>query len=244
MGAPGEGLRGAGVDAVGDLWAFVTTAEHWWGPRGIIARTRAHLWVSFLATLLTVAIAVPPAVLLGRRRRGGLLAVTLVNLGRSLPTFAVLSVAFALFVRFGEGISIWPTLVALVVLGIPPAFANAYVGVRDVDRTIVDAARGMGMTERQVLREVELPAATPLILAGVRTSAVQIVATATLGAFVGYQALGSYILEGLAQGSRGTDRLLTGAVLVALLSILTEVGFGRLERRLTPWRAPRSPATP
>ncbi|MCU0272279.1 MAG: ABC transporter permease [Acidimicrobiales bacterium] len=226
------------MDALGDLWSFLTTADNWWGRRGILQRTEAHLWVSLWAIVLTAVLAVPPALLLGRRRRSGLLAVSVVNVGRALPTFAVLSVAFAVFVSLGNGISIWPTLVALVVLGIPPAFTNAYVGIRDVDRSVVDAATGMGMTGREVLRSVELPAATPMIIGGLRISAVQIVATATLGAFVGYQGLGSFILEGLAQGSRGTDRLLTGAVLVALLSVLTEVAFGRLERRLTPWRRP------
>lgn len=224
------------MDTLADFWDFVTTAGNWTGGRGILERTEAHLRVSFLAVVATVLLAVPPAVFMARRRRGGVVAVAVVNIGRALPTFAVLSMAFALFIRYGRGISIWPTLVALVVLGIPPVFTNTYTGLRGVDPALVEAAVGMGMKPRQLLWSVQLRAAQPLILAGIRTSAVQIVATATLGAFVGYQGLGSFVLEGLAQGRRGYDRLLTGAVLVALLCVLTELAFDLLERRLTPWR--------
>jgi osmoprotectant transport system permease protein len=228
------------MDTLGDFVDFLTSGEAWWGSRGLIRRTAAHLWISALATLLTVVLAVPTAVLLARRRRGrGGIAIAVANALRAVPTFAVLALAFAVFVRFQSGLTMWPTLVALVVLGIPPTFANTFVGVRDVDPGVLDAARGMGMTAWQRLRTVELPIAAPLALAGIRTSAVQITATATLGAFVGYQNLGSFILEGLTLGRRGYDRLLAGAVTVALLSLLVELVFDRVERHAVPWTRPR-----
>ena len=228
------------MNTLSDFLDFLGSGEAWWGSRGLIHRTAAHLWISALATVATVVLAVPVAVLLARRRRGrGGVAIATANTLRAVPTFAVLALAFAVFVRFDSGLTIWPTLLALVVLGIPPTFANTYVGVRDVDPDILDSARGMGMTARQRLRTVELPIAAPLALAGIRTSAVQITATATLGAFVGYQNLGSFILEGLSLGRRGYDRLLAGAVTVALLSLLIELVFDRVERHAVPWTRPR-----
>lgn len=221
------------------LWEFFTTTDSWWGRTGIVNRTWEHVRISVLAVLAATAIALPPAVLLGHVKRFGILAVSIVNIGRAIPSFAILALTFPLFIEWGFGLGFWPTFTALVILGIPPIFTNAYTGVREVDPGVVQAADGMGMRPHEVLLRVELPSAAPLVITGLRVSAVQIVATATLGALVGFQALGSFIVEGLAQFDEG--KILGGAVLVAVLAIATEVGFGALERAATPWTR-RGPA--
>ena len=233
------------MGAVADAIEFVTTTANWWGQRGLVQRTWAHVWISLVAAALAAGLALPPAVWLGQRQRaamrsgrslaGASASMTVVNLARSLPSFAVLVLVVPFSIAWGFGLGFWPTTVALVLLGVPPIFANTYVGMASTSTALLEAADGTGMTRRQRLLGVELPHAAPLALTGLRVATVQIVATATLGALVGYQALGSYIVEGLAQGTRGTDRLLVGAVAVALLAIATEVGFSALERRLLPW---------
>jgi osmoprotectant transport system permease protein len=157
------------------------------------------------------------------------------NIGRAVPSFAIIALVFPISIRYGFGLGFWPTCIALVALGIPPIFTNTYAGVAGTPFDTVEAARGIGMTEMQLLRQVELPAAMPLIIAGFRISAVQIVATATLGALVGYQCLGSFIIEGLAQPTRARDRLLTGAVLVAGLAMFVDFVINRVEPHLVPW---------
>jgi len=184
----------------------------------------------------------PPAVWLGHRRRGGLLAVSIVNIGRAIPSLAFIAF-FSALEAFGFGYR--PTLFALIALAVPPMFMNTFIGVRDVDRSVVESARGMGMTGREVVARVEVPTALPLIITGVRISALQVVATATLGALVGFECLGSLITQGLAQ--RDDAKLLTGAVLVTLLALLTDALFIAIQRALTPWmhrrgrRARRAP---
>jgi osmoprotectant transport system permease protein len=221
-----------------ELWEFVTTASNWWGLNGIANRTWAHVRLSAFAAVVATVLALPPAVVLGHLRRGGLLAVSIVNVGRAIPSFGVLALALPFSIQWGFGLGFWPTFVALVLLGVPPIFTNAYTGVREVDRGVVESAYGMGMAPHQVLLGVELPTALPLVLAGIRVSSVQIVATATLGAYVGYQCLGSFIVEGLASFDDG--KLLTGAVLVALLAVVTEVALGLLQRAVTPWSRARA----
>lgn len=233
------------MDAVLDAWDFLTTAGSWWGRRGLVQRTWAHVQISAAATILAAALAVPLSVWLGQRQRQALrngrslavssASITVANLGRSLPSFAILVLVVPFSIAWGFGLGFWPTTVALVLLGIPPIFATTYTGMVTTASSVLEAADAAGMTRRQRLWGVEVPHAMPLVLTGLRIAAVQIVATATLGAFVGYQALGSYILEGLAQGRRGADRLLVGGIAVALLAVLTEIGFTVAERRLLPW---------
>lgn len=225
------------MDALGELWEFMTTASNWWGRHGIANRTWAHVKISSLALAIAAVLAVPPAAYLGHIRRGGVVAVSVVNIGRAVPSFGILALAFPLSIQLGLGLGFWPTLVPLVLLGIPPIFTNTYTGIRGVDPGIVESANGMGLRPRQVLTQVEIPIAMPLVLTGLRVSAVQIIATATLGALVGFSALGSFITEGIAQFDDG--KMLTGGLLVALLAILTEGTFSVLERTLTPWRGPR-----
>ena len=195
----------------------------------VVQHALEHLRMSAISLVLALALALPVALWLAHTGRGGFLAINASNVGRALPSLAIIALVFSLP---GFGLSQNTAIFALVLLGIPPVLTNAYVGVREVDRDVVEAARGMGMRGTEILRGVELPLAAPVIMAGVRTAAVQIVATATLGALVGAGGLGLFIVDGIA--SSDTARLVTGALLVALLAILIDLGFGVLERAVTP----------
>jgi osmoprotectant transport system permease protein len=222
------------MDLLGQTWDFLTTASNWSGPQGIAARGWAHIRISAFAVTIAAFVSIPPAVVLGHVRRGGTVAVSVVNLGRAVPSFGILALALPISIELGLGLGFWPTLVPLVILGIPPIFANAYTGVRAVDPGVVESAQGMGLRPSQVLRQVEMPIAAPLIITGLRISAVQIVATATLGFLVGFQSLGSFISEGIATFNDGMT--LSGGLLIALLAVIVEVSFSLLERAVTPWR--------
>jgi len=231
-------VGGTGGPVIDQALDYLTDPESWWGSSGIVRLTANHVRLSLAAVVAALTIALPPALLLGHRRQGRFLAIPLVNLSRALPTFAVIAFVFPLSLRYGFGLGFWPTFVALVLLALPPVFVNAYIGISDVDQGVVEAARGVGMREREVLLRVELPAAMPLLAAGVRVSAVQVVATTTLGALVGYRCLGTPILQAFATRSEG--RLLVAALLVAALSLATEAAFGALAHRLAPWARDRA----
>jgi osmoprotectant transport system permease protein len=215
-------------------------AIEWSGSRGLIERTVAHLELVALSLLIALVIALPLGVLVGHTRRGGAVATSLVTAGRAVPTYAVIALLFPLAIIWGIGLGFWPSVVALVLLAIPPLYTNTYTGVRGVDPQLVEAATGQGMSGRQVLWGVEVPVALPLILAGVRTAVVQVMATATLAAIFGYQSLGSYLTEGLSQ--RDDAKLLTGTIAVGVLWLVAEALLGLLQRWLTPWarRGPRA----
>ena len=223
---------------MGDAWADML--DHlggdaaWSGRNGLPALTAAHVRLSLLALLIAALVAIPPAVVLGHVRRGGLLAVWVVNVGRAIPSFAIVALVFPFSLRWGFGLGFWPTIVALVLLAVPPIFTNTYTGVRDVPPDAVDAARGMGMRPGELIRKVELPVALPLVLTGLRVSAVQVVATATLGALVGYRNLGTPIVSGFQRSNKGP--LLAAAIAVALLALLVDGLFALAERRAVPWR--------
>lgn len=215
-----------------ELVTWLTDSINWSGFSGIPTRVLEHLWISGISLLAAAAVALPLGLYIGHTRRGEAVAVSIANLGRAIPSFAILALAFAPALRLGLGLSDWPAIAALFLLGIPPILTNAYVGVRGVDPDTLEAATGMGMSGREVLRSIEVPLAAPLIVAGLRISAVQIVATATLGALVAGGGLGRFIVDGFKQGNDGMT--LTGAVLVALLAIATELGFGLVERATAP----------
>ena len=212
---------------LGDVVEWFTTAEHWRGTAGIPHRLYEHVVMSLAATLTAAIVALTLGIVLGHLNRGGWLAINLSNVGRAIPSFAILVLAVQLF-----GIGAKPAFCALVALAVPPMVTNAYVGVREVDADIRESARGMGMTGAQVLRRVELPVASPLIMAGIRTSAVQVVATATLAALVAWGGLGRYVIDGLSQ--RDYVQVFAGAVLVAALSVLTEVALAGVQRLVVP----------
>ncbi len=180
---------------------------------------------------VTIALAIVIGVVLGAAvSRNALLAFLAVNLSglmRAIPIIAVL-IAFVPF--FGIGFT--PTVIALVVLGIPPILLNTYTGIRGVDPAMIEAAKGMGMTTWQIATRIQAPIVTPLIAAGIRTSAVQIIATATLAAFIGAGGFGDYIVDGL--NVFNYTELIVGAISVAILAMLVEVFMGWLQRALTP----------
>lgn len=213
---------------------YVTVADHWHGTAGIAHRTVEHLRLSLFAVVAAAAIALPPAVVLGRLKRGGLVAQSVINVGRAVPSLAILALLFPLSLRYGLGLGFWPTFVALVILAVPPMFTNAYAGIRNVDPSIVEASRGMGLRPREVLTQVEIPNGLALILTGVRIATLQVIATATLGAYVGFNGLGSFINEGFRQ--RDDAKLVTGAVAVALCALVVDLLFGIAARRTMPWR--------
>lgn len=216
-----------------DLTTWLAQPERWSGSSSIPVRLLEHLQYSVLALLIAAAVALPVALWVGHLGRGEALLVNLVNVGRAVPTFGLILLAVTIF-----GIGLTPALIALVALAVPPIVANAAVGIRQVDPDVRESAQGMGMTGWQVLRRVELPVALPLIMAGLRTSAVQVVATATLAAYPGLGGLGRFIIDGFAQGvlrnANARSQTIVGALLVALLAVLTELAFSRLERIVVP----------
>ncbi len=213
--------------------------DNWSGSSGYIVRTWEHVQVSGAAVLAAVIIALPIAAWLGHVARGGLVAVSIVNIGRALPSFGIVALALPITIIIADnvgfissGLGFFPTFIALFALALPPVFTNTYTGIRSVSPDIVESARGMGLGEMRILREVELPLASAVVLAGIRTSAVQVVATAPLGALVGYGGLGRYIIDGFAV--QDDIEIVAGALLVALLSVATELVFGLIERRVVP----------
>jgi osmoprotectant transport system permease protein len=218
---------GALMGFLGDVVDWFTTSAHWHGPNGLPQRVGEHVVLSLVAIGIACAVALPIGIALGHRRQGGTVAAAIANTGRAIPSFALLVLALKVF-----GLGSTPTYIALVVLAVPPMLVNAYVGVAEVDLELRESARGMGMTGWQSLRRVELPLALPLVMAGVRTGAVQVVATATLAAFIGEGGLGRYIVDGRAVQDNVT--VFAGALAVALLSVLTELGLGAVQRAVTP----------
>ncbi|MGH9234810.1 MAG: ABC transporter permease [Acidimicrobiales bacterium] len=218
------------------MWDYLQSDEAWSGRNGLPALTWAHIQISVASILVAALVAIPPAVVLGHVRRGALAAVSVVNIGRAIPSFAIMALLLPFSLRYGFGLGFWPTVVALVLLAIPPIFTNTYTGVRDVPADAVEAARGMGMSAGETVRKVEVPVAVPLILTGLRVSAVQVVATATLGALVAYRNLGTPIVTGFTSPDKGP--MLAGALAVALLALVTDALFVLAARVLVPWRAP------
>jgi len=207
--------------------AWFADPVHWSGSHVVPNRLLEHVSISAEAVGIGLLLALPIGVALGHWGRFGNLAINVSNVGRALPSFGILVIAFEVF-----GLNNYPALLALTLLAIPPMVTNSFIAVRDVDREVRDAARGMGMRERRLLLEIELPLALPLIMAGVRTAAVQVVATATLAAILAGGGLGRYILDGL--GQRDDVQVFAGAALVAALAMLVELGFSGLEKIVTP----------
>jgi osmoprotectant transport system permease protein len=193
----------------------------------VVQRVLEHLEISAISLVIALLLALPLALWLAHTGRGSFLAINASNVGRALPSLALIALAFP-----WGGLHPQTVIFALVLLGIPPILTNGYVGVRQVDPDVVEAARGMGMRPLQVLRGVEVPLAAPVIMAGIRTASVQIIATATLGALVASGGLGTFITDGLAVGD--TPSILTGALLVALLAVVADGCFAGLERAATP----------
>jgi osmoprotectant transport system permease protein len=218
---------------------WLVDPANWSGVDGIPARVWEHVQLSAISLVIAALIAVPLGLWVGHTRRGQFWAVQLANVGRSVPSLAVLSIVFLLVLKIASGtefdqlaFGFLPTIVALTVLAIPVILINTYVGIQQVDRDTVEAARGMGMDGRQVLGRLEVPLAMPLIMTGLRLAAVQVVATAGLAALIAGGGLGRYVVDGFAL--RENDRIVAGAILIAVLSLLTDLAFTLLARLTAP----------
>jgi osmoprotectant transport system permease protein len=222
------------VEILEETATWLTAAATWQGPDGIPARLAEHLAISVPAVLLALAIAFPAGAWVGHTGRFARLAINLANLGRAVPSYAVLAIVLPISLRFSPdlGLSVIPTFAAMTLLAIPPILVGTYAGIRGVDRELIEAARGLGLRERQVLTGLELPLALPVVIGGLRTAAVQVVATATLGAVVAYGGLGRYIVDGIARNEDA--RLLGGVVLVAGLALAVEGVLAVAQRVLQP----------
>jgi osmoprotectant transport system permease protein len=221
------------MDLISAVATWFADPAHWAGQNGVPYRLAQHVGISLASVLIAAAIALPLGLYIGHTRRGQALAVNLANVGRAIPSLAAIAIVvpFTQMIDPGLGFNLYPTVIAMIVLAIPPILVNTYAGVSEVDAELVESARGMGMTERQILGRVEIPVAIPVIVGGIRSAAVQVIATATLGAIYGLGALGGYIVEGVAQ--RDDGRLFAGVLLVALLALLAEGGLSLLQRRLS-----------
>lgn len=201
-------------------------------------RVIEHVQMSVQATLLAALVAFPVGLYIGHKRRLEFFATTVGNLGRAIPSFGILGLVTPFTLTLPGTYGFWAIFITLFLLAIPPILTNTYVGVKGVDRDLLEAARGMGMHEREVLLRLELPLAAPLVVTGLRTAAVQVVATATLGAAAGWGGLGRYIIDGFS--TQDSVEIVGGGVLVALLAIVTEIALGGLERLVAP-RLSRAP---
>ena len=213
---------------VGQALVWLNDPLNWHGPDGIPVRTLEHLTMSALAVVLAMVVALPIGIWLGHRGRGGALVVVAANTSRALPTFALLLI----FASTAIGIGNRPVVLAAAIFAIPVILTNTYAGLRDVDRDVCDAARGMGMSGRRSLALVEIPLALPLIGAGLRTAVVQVIATVPLAGLVGGGGLGPYIITGLA--TRRFGEVLAGGMLVAGLCLVAEAVLAGTQLALTP----------
>ena len=225
------------MEFFGEVLAWFSDPANLFGPDGLQGRLGEHLVLSIFPLVVAVAVALPLGAWIGHTRRFANVAINIANVGRAIPSLAILAMATMLLQAFlvdiglRDAASEIATMIALTALAIPPIMTNAYVGISEVDGDLVEAGRGMGMRESQILRGVEVPVALPVILVGIRTAAVQVVATATLGAVFATGGLGRFIIDGIAQ--RRYDEVFAGAIVVALLSILTELLFEFVQRRVT-----------
>jgi osmoprotectant transport system permease protein len=234
---PAEG-EGGGMNFLEQALSYIFTAANWGGPAGLGARIGEHLEYTVVAVVFSALIAVPIGMAIGHTGRGTFLVVTGVNALRALPTLGVLLLGVLLW-----GLGLVPPTVALMLLGIPPLLAGTYAGIANVDRAVVDAARSMGMTESRVLLRVEVPNALPLIVGGLRTATLQIVATATVAAYASLGGLGRYLIDGIKV--RQFYLALVGALMVTALALILDAalafavwasvpGTGRLRRMPEP----------
>jgi osmoprotectant transport system permease protein len=213
---------------------WLTNHSHWSGSDGIPVRVVEHLMLFLVSLFIAALIAIPLGLWVGHTRRGQFVTVQAANLGRSIPSFAIMSIMFLLIVKIWPKLAFGflPTIVALTVLGIPVILINTYVGIQQIDPDTVEAARGMGMNGRQVLFRLEVPLASGLIMTGLRLAAVQIVATAGLAALIAGGGLGRYIVDGYANQQIG--KVVAGSILIAGLAIGTDAIFSGLTRLVAP----------
>ena len=217
---------------VASVAGWFTTSANWSGSTGVPELVWRQAELSLAVVTGAIVIGGGIGLVLGHTGRGGLVAVNAANAARAIPSLALLTL-FAIVpwisLRWGGFLA---AFLALVVLAIPPILTNTYVGMREVDADVRDAAKAMGMTGRQILQNVELPLAARFIMSGIRTASIEVVATSTLAAYVSYADLGTPVISGL--NTNNTVEAFAGAVLVALLAALVALGLGLLQRVFTP----------
>ena len=214
---------------IAEMLSYLGTSSHWVGEGGIAARLGEHLWYSVLAVLLALVLAFPVGLFIGHTGRGKIVLVSLSNTLRALPSLGIMTLLVLLM-----GLGLFPPLVALILIAIPPILAGVYSGVANVDALVVDSARALGMKDSRIILQVELPLALPLMLGGLRSALLQVIATATIAAYVNLGGLGRYIFDGLALYDYG--QVMVGAVLVTTLALLVDGLLALLIARLSPAR--------
>ncbi|WP_026360435.1 ABC transporter permease [Amycolatopsis nigrescens] len=222
------------IDQTGD-WLAEPNRWSWTDPAGIPYRTMEHLGFSVLALVIAAVLTIPLALWLAHYRRAAFLASSAVNIGRAIPSFGLIILFWFLASRWEFSTAFWPLLLALVALALPPLFTNTYAGVTSLEQDTVDAARGTGHTEAQIMLRIELPLALPVLLAGARVAFTQLVATVAIGAIVNDGGgLGRYIVDGFAQGATGYGEILAGGIAVIILALLCEGAFTLITRFAVP----------
>jgi osmoprotectant transport system permease protein len=214
------------------LWEWLSDPQTWSGPDGIWASLAETLALCAVVVVVATVLAVPLAAWLAHNRRGEIGVTWMVTLSRAVPTFAIAGLLVPVSLVNGWGFEPWPIFIALLLLALPPIYLNTYTAIREVNPGAVDAARAMGFTERRILLDVELALATTLVFAGIRVSAVQVVATEPIRAFLGGDGMGRYVRDGL--GQNNDTLVIGGAILIATLAATTGLAFGLIERVALP----------
>ena len=227
---------------------FFSDPAQWTGETGIPNRLLQHLYISGSSVLLALLVAIPVGLYIGHTNRGSSLAINLANIGRAIPSYAMMVIPLPLTITLAPvigfdptfGLTFLPIFLAMTFLAIPPLLVGTYAGLRSVDRDLIESGRGMGLSERQILGRIEIPLASSIIVGGLRTATLQVIATATIGAILGGGGLGRFIFDGLTNGEAGYPSIYGGAILVAGLAIGVDLILAQVQRRLTP-RALRAP---
>ncbi len=225
-----------------EVIAWFSDPANWQGPTGVPIRLWEHIWISAFSVAAATLVGLPIGLWTGHTGRGANLAINLANIGRAIPSYAilvmVLPISLALAPTLGYspnlGLSFIPTFTAMVLLAIPPILVNAHAGLQAVDRDLIEASRAMGMKESQILRRIEMPLALGVIVGGFRTAVLNVIATATIGAIVSFGGLGRFIIDGRLRGIAGIPELIAGAILVTILAVAVDVILGVVQKRITP----------
>lgn len=221
------------MDTLLDTLRWFADGAHWTGPAGVPVRLLEHLRISLLPLVAATVVAVPAGLAAGHYRRGQGIGAAIANVGRAIPTLALLVFGVLLSLRWLDlGLRFWPIVFALFFLALHPLFTNTYTAVREVPPALLEAARGQGLTERQLVTQVEVPVATPVIFTALRITAVQVIATAPIGALAGGGGLGRFVIDGFQQFDYA--EMLAGVLLVAAVALVADGALHRVERRVTP----------
>ena len=225
-----------------DVIAFFLDPANWQGTSGIPNRLLEHLVISGAGIAAATLIALPIGLYVGHTGRGSNLAINLANIGRAIPSYAMMVIPLPFTLLLAPvigyspdfGLKFLPIFIAMTLLAIPPLLVSTYAGLRSVDRELIEAGRGMGLRERQILAGIELPLASSIVIGGFRTATLQVIATATIGAILAGGGLGRFIFDGLSQGQAGYPSIYAGAILVAGLAIVVDLVLSIVQQRLTP----------